>query len=73
MGDGHTEVTDSEEGAVSVMTRVSMGPWKRVPFDYISHPSPACCRWSQPKGKGFLLFFCCFTKGRTNSLEKICL
>lgn len=40
MRHGGTEVAASGGGAVSGVTRVSVGPWKRASPGYISHSSP---------------------------------
>jgi len=54
---------DTEGGAVSVMTRVSVGPWPRVPIILVLL-LPSVEGYS-PKER-----FVCFTKGTSKSLDK---
>ena len=57
MRDRDTEVTASEGGAVSVMTRVSMGPWQRFLLDYISHSTASTLAGGQHPKEKVCLFF----------------
>lgn len=56
---------DTEGGAVSVMTRVSVGPWPRVPILLVMPlllPSVEVIALRKR--------LVCFTKGTSNSLDK---